>query len=68
MKLKLRYVELDGETAIHLEDAVNAGLIRDTTGTSLRYTEADGELYVGITAKLLELRHQAGGRERDSTP
>ena len=48
MKLKrsVRYVEVEGLTALHLADAVSSGLVRDTSGTAIRFVEHDGEIYV----------------------
>ena len=46
IKRRVRYVELDGERALNLEDAFNAGLLEEDYGVSLRCICLEGDLYI----------------------
>lgn len=43
---QVRYVELEGERALHLGDAVRAGLIRPTFGAQVRFIDHENETCV----------------------
>lgn len=43
---RVRYVELEGERALHLDDAVSAGLIRPGCVAAVRYVVHEDQTYV----------------------
>ncbi len=46
LRPQVRYVEIEGLTALNLDDAVSSGLVRETSGVALRFVEHYGDTYV----------------------
>lgn len=43
---RVRYVDLEGELALNLDDAVSVGLIRPGCVAAVRYVDHEGQVYV----------------------